>query len=77
MFDVNVNELFAAQGIVDTKSFLRMHFAPDGSLTIYAIGVDRVSRRWRANPAAPPHAPWIEPVDPVRYKLVDDPVRLA
>jgi hypothetical protein len=38
MFDVNVNELFAAQGIVDTKSFLRMHFAPDGSLTIYAIG---------------------------------------
>jgi hypothetical protein len=76
MFDVNVNELFAAQGIVDSKNFLRMHIAADGSLTVYAIGVDRVCRRWRANPDAPPHAPWIEPVDQVRYKLVDDPVRL-
>jgi hypothetical protein len=77
MFDVNVNELFAAQGIIDTKSFLRMHIAADGSLTIYPIGVDRVSRRWRASPDAPPHAPWIEPADPLRYKLVDGPVRLT
>ena len=53
-----------------------MHFATDGSLTIYAIGVDRVCRRWRANPDAPPHAPWIEPVTQVRYKLVDDAIRL-
>jgi len=77
MFDVNVNELFAAQGIIDTKSFLRMHIAADGSLTIYPIGVDRVSRRWRANPTAAAHAPWIEPTEPLRYKLVDGPVRLT
>jgi hypothetical protein len=77
MLDVNVNELFAAQGIIDAKCFLRMHIAADGTLTIYPIGVDRVSRRWRANPAAPPHAPWIEPADPLRCKLVDGPVRLT
>lgn len=77
MFDVNVNELFAAQGIADAKCFLRMHIAADGSLTIYAIGVDRVSRRWRANPAAAPHEPWIEPAGELRLKLVDGPVRLT
>jgi hypothetical protein len=77
LFDVNVNELFAAQGIVDAKCFLRMHIAADGSLTIYTIGVDRVSRRWRANPSAQPHEPWIEPAGELRYRLVDGPVRLS
>lgn len=75
-FDVNVNELFAAQGIVDTKSFLRMHFARDGSLTIYPIGVDRVGRKWRANPDAAPHEPWIEPAEKIAYRLIEDPIRI-
>ena len=44
LFGVNVNELFAGQGIEDSKSFLRMRIAPDGTLTIYPIGVDRISR---------------------------------
>ena len=32
-FQVNVNELYAGLGIEDVKSFLRLHIAPDGSLT--------------------------------------------
>jgi hypothetical protein len=75
-FDVNVNELFAAQGIIDAKSFLRLHFAPDGSLTIYPIGVDRVGRKWRVNPEAPEHAPWIEPAEKIEYGLMDGPIRI-
>ncbi|WP_420813606.1 metallophosphoesterase [Planosporangium thailandense] len=75
-FDVNVNELFAAQGIVDYKSFLRLHLDADGTLTIYPIAVARVGRRWRATPEAPAEKPWIEPVDPLSVHLADKPIRL-
>ena len=50
LFKVNVNELFAGQGIEDAKSFLRMHIAADGTLTVYPIGVDRICRQWVADP---------------------------
>ncbi|HEX6197254.1 MAG TPA: hypothetical protein VFZ37_15175 [Jiangellaceae bacterium] len=63
LFGVNDNEIFAGMGIDDYKSFLRMHIAADGTLTIYPIAVDDVARRWRANPNAPAHAPWIVPAD--------------
>jgi len=75
-FDVNVNELFAAQGIVDVKCFLRMHFAADGSLTIYPIAVDRVGRKWRANPRGAPHEPWLEPEGPIHCRLAEHPIHL-
>ena len=51
-FDVNVNELFAAQGIEDAKSFLRMQIAADGTLTVHPIGVDKIGRQWAAQPEA-------------------------
>jgi hypothetical protein len=76
-FDVNLNELFAAQGIIDAKSFLRIHIARDGSLTIYPIGVDRVGREWRANPAGAPHEPWIEPKREIGYHLADGPIKIG
>jgi len=75
-FDVNVNELFAAQGIFDEKSFLRLHLDRDGMLTIYPIAVDRVSRKWRAAPEDPPEKPWIEPVQPLKPRLAEPPVRI-
>jgi hypothetical protein len=71
---VNLNELFAGQGIEGYKGFLRLHVAADGSLTIYAIGVDEVARRWHPNPQAPPSAPWFEPATPLAPKLVDEPI---
>ena len=55
-FGVNVNELFAGQGIEDSKSFLRLRIDPDGTLTIYPLGVDRVSRDWQVNPDQSPTA---------------------
>ncbi len=75
-FGVNLNELFAGQGIEHFKGFLRMRFGADGSLTIYPIGVDRVGRRWRAAPQAPTHAPWIEPAKPLRPRFMEPPVTL-
>ncbi|HEX6075444.1 MAG TPA: metallophosphoesterase [Micromonosporaceae bacterium] len=75
-FRVNLNELFAGQGIEDAKCFLRLRFGRDGSLTLYALGVDQVCRRWRAAPGDPPGAPWIAPVDPLHARLVEPPVRI-
>jgi hypothetical protein len=75
-FGVNLNELFASQGIRDFKNFLRLHFAADGSLTIYPIGIDSVGKRWRAAPDGPPHAAWIEPKRPLRPTLIEAPIRL-
>ncbi|MGH3476476.1 MAG: metallophosphoesterase [Nocardioidaceae bacterium] len=45
-FGVNINELFAAQSIEDYKGFLRLRIDPDGSLTVYPIGVERRVRHW-------------------------------
>ncbi len=76
-FQVNLNELFAGQGIEGYKGFLRMHIAADGTMTLYPIGVDRVPRHWRANPHAPASAPWFEPDRPLKPRLVDDPLVLG
>ena len=75
-FDVNVNELFASQAITDAKSFLRIRIAGDGALTIYPIGVDRVSHAWVANPGGAAGSPWIEPRTPLEYRLIEPPVTL-
>ncbi|MFB9237039.1 metallophosphoesterase family protein [Plantactinospora siamensis] len=75
-FGVNLNELFAAQGIEDSKGFLRLHIAADGSLTVYPLAVDRVGHRWRAEPEGPPHAAWISPQAPIPVRLAEPPITL-
>jgi hypothetical protein len=76
--NVNVNELFAAQGIIDCKSFLRMHIARDGSLTIYPFAVDEVSRRWVPVPdATEPDASWLAPEEPLRYHLAEPSIKIS
>ncbi|MFI5906284.1 metallophosphoesterase family protein [Dactylosporangium sp. NPDC051541] len=75
-FDVNLNELFAGQGITGYKGFLRLHFKPDGSLTIYPLGIRHIGRHWHANPEAAPGAPWFEPGCPMDVHLIDDPIEI-
>jgi hypothetical protein len=72
-FDVNVNELFAGQGIEDAKSFLRLHIAADGTLTVYPIGVDKICRQWVANPNGPPGSSWLSPEEPLPAHLIEPP----
>jgi hypothetical protein len=76
-FGVNVNELFAGQGIEHGKSFLRLHVAPDGTLTIYPIGVERICKKWQAAPDAPADAPWLRPTQPLPTHLIEDPIVIA
>ena len=76
-FDVNVNELFAGQGIEDAKSFLRMHIAADGTLTIHPIGVDKICRDWQADPDGEPHEPWLRPRQPLTVHRIEPPIVIA
>jgi hypothetical protein len=75
-FGVNLNELFAGQGIEDAKIFLRLHIAADGTLTGYPVAVDRICRDWRANPDGAPDSPWLLPEQPLRPRLAEPPFTL-
>lgn len=56
VFGRHSNEAFSSLRIEDYKQWLRMHFAADGTLTLYAIGIDRVPRRAPRDPrATAPH----------------------
>jgi hypothetical protein len=73
-FDVNVNELFAGQGIEDAKSFLRMHIGADGTLTIHPLGIDKICRDWVADPDAAAHLPWLRPEKPYAVHRIEPPI---
>ena len=63
-FGMNSNELFAGQAIPDRRDFLRLRLRPDGTLTVYPIGLSRVPRRWDRRPD------WV-PGDRERFVPVD------
>lgn len=48
--------VFSAQAIAGYKNFLRLHLTRD-KLAVYAVGVEKVHRRWRLNAAAKPAQP--------------------
>jgi hypothetical protein len=77
VFKVNVNELYAGQGIEDGKAFLRMHISADGTLTVYALGVDKICRKWAADPDGPDDAPWLKPEQPLTARLIEQPFTVA
>jgi hypothetical protein len=77
LFDVNVNELFAGQGIEDAKSFLRMHIATDGTLTIHPIGIDRICRDWEADPSGAPDSSWLRPSTPLVAHPIESPIVIS
>jgi hypothetical protein len=73
---VNMNELFAGQGIDDAKCFLRVHVSPAG-LTIYPVAVPTVCRRWTVDPDAPAYRPWVRPDTPLEYELAGPVIRIS
>ena len=48
VFGRHSTEAFSSLRIQDFKQWLRLRIDASGALTIYAIGIDRVPRRWRA-----------------------------
>jgi hypothetical protein len=75
-FRVNLNELFAGQGIDDAKSFLRLHIARDGTLTVYPVAVDTICREWTPDPEAPADRPWLQPAQPLVPRPAEPPIRV-
>jgi hypothetical protein len=50
VFSRHDNEAFSGLAIEDYKQFLRMKIDPDGTLTIFPVGVRRVPRFWKPRP---------------------------
>jgi hypothetical protein len=63
VFGRHSNEAFSALRIEDFKHFIRMQITGDGTLRLFPIGIERVPRRWRPVPGAPPDAAQLEPDD--------------
>ncbi len=77
-FGMNSNELFAGQAIPDRRNFLRLRLQPDGTLTVYPIGVPRVPRDWAPRPDwVPGHRERFTPLDgePVPV-LIEEPITI-
>lgn len=49
LFGRHFNEAFSTIAVEDWKSFLKLKIDRDGDLTIYAIGIRRVPRKWKTN----------------------------
>jgi hypothetical protein len=47
VFGRHGNEAFSSLRIQDYKHWLRLRIGADGGLTVWALGIDRVPRRWR------------------------------
>lgn len=66
---------YSACRIRDWKHFLRIHIARDGTLTVRAVGVERVCRSWRERKPVSRHEPCVMPGDGVplaqRAAIVD------
>jgi hypothetical protein len=72
---VNCDWLFSSQRRDGYRCFLRMKFEPD-KLTIYPIRLDavppRTGWRWRRNPG--PREPLVEPISPLKPRLIEGPI---
>lgn len=74
----HANEAYGALGVADFKHFLRLHIDARGDLIIYAIGVNKVPRRWRLRPDGRLDSPWFDPGGPRDSPhLVEPAVRIS
>ena len=76
VFGRHSEEAFSAMRIEDFKHFLRLHVAPDGTLTIYPIKLERVPRRWRERRTGDATASRVVPDEPLLVELIEPPIVL-
>ncbi|MGW5849905.1 hypothetical protein ACWFQ8_18465 [Streptomyces sp. NPDC055254] len=69
----------SGQSIDDHTGFVRMHIAPDGTLTLYPLALDGTCRDWRIEEVADTAAAWMRPVPEVMptVRLIEEPVVIA
>jgi hypothetical protein len=77
VFLTHSNEAFGSLALPDWKNFLRLRIDPDGSLTLFPVGVARVPRKWKQTHAGP-YAPAYEPDDPRADApvLIEEPLKI-
>jgi Calcineurin-like phosphoesterase len=71
---IHGNEGFSASRLTSYRHFLRLHIDRQGALTVYAVGIDRVARRWRPDPDPDPPDPeqaWLAPQTRLAPHLID------
>jgi len=75
LFRRHSEEAFSGLRIEDYKNFLRMRLDPDGSVTIFPIGIEKVAKRWKPGsdngPAYEPDGPFTEPF------LIEKPIHVG
>ena len=74
VFGRHGEQAFAALRIEDFKSFLRLHIAADGTLTVYPVKIDRVPRRWRGHDAGDSTPSRVVPDEDLRAELIEPPI---
>ncbi|QES47708.1 hypothetical protein DEJ50_07650 [Streptomyces venezuelae] len=69
----------SGQSIDDHKGFLRMHIAPDGTLTLFPLALDATCRDWHLAEVANARTAWVRPVParPPAVRLIEEPVVIA
>jgi hypothetical protein len=78
LFGWHRNEVFAAQSIIDYRSFVRMKIETNGSLHLFPIALRRVPRKWRGRVRTAATDPRYEPADDVlRPHLIEGPIGVA
>ncbi len=72
----HATETFSAFRYEGHKNFLRIHVGAD-KVTVYPIAIDRTCRGWTVNHGdMRPDASYLDPVTPIRMKLIEDPIVL-
>jgi hypothetical protein len=74
VFGRHSEEAFSALRVEDYKSFLRLHVARDGSLTIWPLKIERVPRRWRVARAADRTPSRTVPDGPLVVETIEPPI---
>jgi hypothetical protein len=46
-------------------------------LTVYSIGIDKVCRKWAADPDGAADASWLKPEQPLTARLIEPPFTVA
>ncbi len=72
-FDVNSNELFAAQAIAGYKNFLRIRVSATDGVTVHPVGLVETPTSWSVAPGGPAQGPRFEPDRPLAPYLIEPP----
>ncbi|MFI6422050.1 hypothetical protein ACIBG6_32175 [Streptomyces sp. NPDC050842] len=69
----------SGQSIDDSTGFVRMHIAPDGTLTLYPLALDGTCRDWELDVVADTPTSWVRPIPgtPPTVRLIEHPVVIA